>query len=211
MTRPELVFISPRFLFPADSGGAIRTTEILRNMRGGDFRIRLLSPAAVGQEQRYSAQLGEIADQWQCWRVSAPGAAASWRRAPLLASRLPLAVASIVRKLESKLSERRLHSGRRWRFSTSCTQPYWGNGRSAFRHCSSRITSKRKLSSVIYNMQSGGQRKQCGAASLQRCAASRAFRSSGSTAQWRFRRATPQDSRRTTVPIGSMSFRPEST
>ena len=92
MTRPELVFISPRFLFPADTGGAIRTTEILRNMQGGRFFTHLLSPATGDQQQRYAAQLAEIADQTQCW----PAARGSgrWRRAPLLASRLPLAVAS---------------------------------------------------------------------------------------------------------------------
>lgn len=94
MTRPELVFISPRFLFPADTGGAIRTTEILRNMRGGNFRIRLLSPAVDDAEKRYAAQLAEIADQWQCWPGSRATTVASWRRLPLLASRLPLAVAS---------------------------------------------------------------------------------------------------------------------
>jgi glycosyltransferase involved in cell wall biosynthesis len=93
VTRPELVFVSPRFLFPADSGGAIRTTEILRNMRGGKFRVHLLSPATSDQQQRYAAQLAGIADEWQCWPASATSAA-PWRRLPLLASRLPLAVAS---------------------------------------------------------------------------------------------------------------------
>lgn len=94
VTRPELVFVSPRFLFPADSGGAIRTTEILRNLRGRSFRIRLLSTAAGDEEKRHAAQLAEIADEWQCWPVSRTANGASWRRLPLLASRLPLAVAS---------------------------------------------------------------------------------------------------------------------
>jgi len=93
VTRPELVFVSPRFLFPADSGGAIRTTEILRNMRGGKFQICLLSPATLEQRQRYAAQLADIADQWHCWPAPARGAA-PWRRLPLLLSKLPLAVAS---------------------------------------------------------------------------------------------------------------------
>lgn len=93
VTRAELVFISPRFLFPADTGGAIRTTEILRNMRGGKFRIHLLCPAAAGQHQRHAAELAEIADVTQCW-PAATGSGARWRRAPLLASKLPLAAAS---------------------------------------------------------------------------------------------------------------------
>lgn len=94
MTRSELVFISPRFLFPADSGGAIRTTEILRNLRGGNFRVRLLSPSTGDEEKRHAAQLAEVADHWQCWPVSRAVSGASWRRLPLLASRLPLSVAS---------------------------------------------------------------------------------------------------------------------
>ncbi|MGZ9075059.1 MAG: glycosyltransferase family 4 protein [Burkholderiaceae bacterium] len=93
VTRPELVFVSPRFLFPADSGGAIRTTEILRNMRGGKFRICLLSPATPDQQQRHAVQLADIADQWHCWPASATGTA-PWRRWPLLMSNLPLSVAS---------------------------------------------------------------------------------------------------------------------
>jgi len=94
VTRPELVFVSPRFLFPADSGGAIRTTEILRNMRGGKFRIRLLSPATGDQEERHVTQLAQIADRWNFWPAQKSTATAAARRLPLLASHLPLAVAS---------------------------------------------------------------------------------------------------------------------
>lgn len=94
VARPELVFVSPRFLFPADSGGAIRTTEILRNMRGGKFRIRLLSPAAGGQEEQHAGELAQIADQWHCWPVRPAAASNAARRLPLLASHLPLAIAS---------------------------------------------------------------------------------------------------------------------
>lgn len=93
VTRPELVFVSPRFLFPADTGGTIRTTEILRNMRGRRFRIHLLSPAVNDEPQRYAAQLAQIADSSEFWPARETSAA-PWRRLPLLASRLPLAVAS---------------------------------------------------------------------------------------------------------------------
>ena len=92
--RPELLFISPRFLFPADTGGAIRTTEILRGMRGGAFRIRLLSPASGDEPQRFAAQLAEIADDWECWPTAPKRSTASLHRLPLLTSRLPVPIAS---------------------------------------------------------------------------------------------------------------------
>jgi glycosyltransferase involved in cell wall biosynthesis len=92
--RPELLFISPRFLFPADTGGAIRTSEILRGMRGGTFRIRLLSPATGDEPQRYAAQLGEIADTWETWPTTPKRGTLSLHRAPLLVSSLPVPIAS---------------------------------------------------------------------------------------------------------------------
>ena len=32
--RPRLAFISPSFLFPNDAGGKIRTTNVLRGLKG---------------------------------------------------------------------------------------------------------------------------------------------------------------------------------
>jgi glycosyltransferase involved in cell wall biosynthesis len=93
--RRELLFISPRFLFPADTGGAIRTTEILRCLRrDGAFTIRLLSPAAADRNMSYERQLSEIADEWQCWTTAPKVHTYSLRRLPLLASRFPIPVAS---------------------------------------------------------------------------------------------------------------------
>jgi len=92
--KPELLFVSPRFLFPADTGGAIRTTEILRGMRGGRFRIKLLSPAAGDEMKRFAPQLAEIADEWECWPTARKADTFALRRVPLLASSLPVPVAS---------------------------------------------------------------------------------------------------------------------
>lgn len=92
--RAELLFVSPRFLFPADTGGAIRTTEILRGLRGGTFKIRLLSPVTGDEQHRYASQLAEIADEWECWRAPPKGSTMSLRRLPLLASSLPVPIAS---------------------------------------------------------------------------------------------------------------------
>ncbi len=45
MSRPRhLLFVSSRYLFPTDSGGKIRTVNILRGMKGGVFEITLASP-----------------------------------------------------------------------------------------------------------------------------------------------------------------------
>ncbi len=52
-----LLFVSPRFLFPVDSGGKIRTTQVLRGMKGGRFRIKLMSPATPELAARHHADL----------------------------------------------------------------------------------------------------------------------------------------------------------
>lgn len=61
-------------------------------MHGGQFRVRLLSPGSVSQQSKHSDELAEIADEWECWPPSS--ATGKVRRIPLLASYLPLAVAS---------------------------------------------------------------------------------------------------------------------
>ena len=45
--RPRLAFVSPVFLFPNDAGGKIRSTNILRGLKGGVFDVVLLSPATA--------------------------------------------------------------------------------------------------------------------------------------------------------------------
>ena len=69
-TRPALLFISPQFLFPLDAGGKIRTTNILRNMKDGAFRIHLISPATPAEETRWSAELAAISDEYTPWRIA---------------------------------------------------------------------------------------------------------------------------------------------
>jgi len=62
-SKPTLVFVSTRFLFPADSGGKIRTTQILRGLKGGVFRIRLLMPFDAGVRRRYSTEIESVCDE----------------------------------------------------------------------------------------------------------------------------------------------------
>ena len=45
MSKPSLLFISTMFLHPVDTGARIRTTQVLRGLRGGHFKTVLASPA----------------------------------------------------------------------------------------------------------------------------------------------------------------------
>lgn len=92
--RPRLLFVSPRFLFPADQGGKIRTTQILRGMKGGRFEIVLASPATPDEAAQHRSDLETVCDRFVTW----PGP----RRLPLskitrlrhLFSPLPVSVIS---------------------------------------------------------------------------------------------------------------------
>jgi glycosyltransferase involved in cell wall biosynthesis len=90
VTRPRLLFVSPRFLFPMDQGGKIRTGNILRGMKGGAFEVTLVSPAPT-DSGRYAAEVALACDRFASW----PEAARSRvRRVMALASRLPVAAAT---------------------------------------------------------------------------------------------------------------------
>jgi glycosyltransferase involved in cell wall biosynthesis len=93
MTKPTLLFVSPRFLFPADSGGKIRTTQILRGLKGGAFRIVLACPAPGMQAPQFEAELRTVADDVHFWPAAEPSLqrALRFRHLP---SRLPIPVAS---------------------------------------------------------------------------------------------------------------------
>ena len=88
--RPHLLFVSPRFLFPADEGGKIRSSNILRELKGGRFHITLASPAPPHVAQ-YSGSLTSICDEFVCW-PSAPRS--RMRRFRDLLGRLPMSVAA---------------------------------------------------------------------------------------------------------------------
>ncbi|MDX2165635.1 MAG: glycosyltransferase [Deltaproteobacteria bacterium] len=88
--RPRLLFVAPWFLFPRVSGGRIRTTDVLRGMKGGAFEITLASPApADGRD--WSAELASICDHFVGWRDDTRRSAL--RRVLHLASPLPVSVA----------------------------------------------------------------------------------------------------------------------
>jgi glycosyltransferase involved in cell wall biosynthesis len=92
--RDRLLFVSPRFLFPADSGGKIRTSQILRNLKGGRFEITLASPETGDEARRFAADVAAICDRAATWPARAPGRWQPITRMRHLLSSLPIAVAT---------------------------------------------------------------------------------------------------------------------
>jgi glycosyltransferase involved in cell wall biosynthesis len=86
------LFVSPRFLFPLDEGGKIRTAGILRAMRGGAFDITLASPAPA-DIGRFAADIAAVADRFFHWPAPGGGVLA---RALAVAGRLPASAAGDV-------------------------------------------------------------------------------------------------------------------
>jgi glycosyltransferase involved in cell wall biosynthesis len=107
--RETLLFVSTRFLFPVDSGGKIRTTQILRGMKGGRFRIRLLSPATPELVERHGEQLDSVCDELIWWHQAERGRVFHFARLRHALGELPIpirtdwsreAVATIQRELD---------------------------------------------------------------------------------------------------------------
>ncbi len=80
---PRLLFISPRFLFPMNEGGKIRTANILKRMKGGVFEITLAAPVPNGFEQ-YRNDIDSVCDHFLAW--PAPSGSPLRRAAALLDS-----------------------------------------------------------------------------------------------------------------------------
>ncbi len=94
MTRKRLLFVSPRFLFPSDSGGKIRTGVILRGMKGGQFDITLVSPEPPGGAARFANELRCVCDRFVSWPEVVRGFGWEMQRFFSAASPLPISVAS---------------------------------------------------------------------------------------------------------------------
>ena len=88
--RPRLLFVAPWFLFPRISGGRIRTTDVLRGMKGGAFEIVLVSPQPADGTD-WSAEIASICDRFVSWRDDTHRTTVN--RFLSLASRLPVSVA----------------------------------------------------------------------------------------------------------------------
>jgi glycosyltransferase involved in cell wall biosynthesis len=92
--RPRLLFVSPRFLFPAHSGGAIRTSQVLRGMKGGRFHLTLVSPGSAELERAHYKELCSVADAWEFWKAPNTEDRSRLAKARHLFDRLPLTVAA---------------------------------------------------------------------------------------------------------------------
>jgi glycosyltransferase involved in cell wall biosynthesis len=88
----RLLFVSTRFLFPVDSGGKIRTTQILRGLKGGGFRILLISPASDELVERHAEELEEVCDEFRWWPEPKRGQSFQYTRMRHLISHLPIPV-----------------------------------------------------------------------------------------------------------------------
>ena len=93
-SRERLLFVSPRFLFPADSGGRIRTSEILRNLKGGRFEVTLACPEIGDEPTRYAADVAAICDRVSYWRGLRSSSLHGVTRLRYIQSKLPVAVAT---------------------------------------------------------------------------------------------------------------------
>ena len=91
--RPRLLFISPQFLFPTDAGGKIRTTNVLRGMKGGSFEITLAAPAQPEEVARHADDLATVCDRFVDWPFHRQGKSFGLRRLLFLLSSVPVAVA----------------------------------------------------------------------------------------------------------------------
>jgi glycosyltransferase involved in cell wall biosynthesis len=88
--RPRLLFVAPWFLFPRMSGGRIRTTDVLRGMKGGAFEITLVSPQPTDRND-WSAEIASVCDHFVSWRDDTNRSV--YNSVLSLASRLPVSVA----------------------------------------------------------------------------------------------------------------------
>src|SRR5207248_839991 len=88
--RPRALIISPRFLFPLDEGGKIRTVNILRHMKDGPFELLLAGPAP-NNASAFAAEIAKVCDNFIGW--PAPNRSVG-RRLISLAGPLPVSVAT---------------------------------------------------------------------------------------------------------------------
>ena len=92
--KHSLLFVSPRFLFPADTGGAIRTTQILRGMKNGRFEITLVSPTEGKDPEKYVKNIESVCDRFHSWNSCNYGIRFNLKRTMLFFSKYPVPVMS---------------------------------------------------------------------------------------------------------------------
>jgi glycosyltransferase involved in cell wall biosynthesis len=92
---PRLTFFSSRFLFPTDSGGKIRTAQILRGLKGGAFRVRLVMPCRDEWRRTFANEIEGVCDELVTWPdVSRNGVLNKIRKASWVFKEIPIPVMS---------------------------------------------------------------------------------------------------------------------
>lgn len=94
MTKPRLLFVSPRYLLPADMGGKIRTAHVLKGLKGGRFHVTLISPAPRDLPAGHAAELALLCDEFRSWPEPERGPLYPLTRLRHAASPLPIPVAT---------------------------------------------------------------------------------------------------------------------
>jgi glycosyltransferase involved in cell wall biosynthesis len=92
--KPRLVFVSPRYLLPADMGGKIRTAHVLKGLKGGRFHVTLVSPAPRDIPPDQAAELAAMCDTFVAWPEPVRGPLFGVTRLRHLFSPLPVPVAT---------------------------------------------------------------------------------------------------------------------
>ena len=92
--RLRLLFVADRFLFPVDAGGKIRTTQMLRGLKGGKFEITLISPGSARLAEQHATELAGVADQYRWWPVKSRGALFKLLRLRHVLAPIPIPIAT---------------------------------------------------------------------------------------------------------------------
>ena len=90
--RHSMLFVSPTFLYPIDTGGRIRTTQVLRGLSGGRFDVVLGSPATADELRRHEGQMKALCSRYFSWQVGPRNAWFRLARMRHLVDELPIPV-----------------------------------------------------------------------------------------------------------------------
>ena len=106
--KKTLVFVSTRFLFPVDSGGKIRTTQVLRGLKKSGYSVTLLCPATPEELVKYTEDLAGICDRIDTWEQEARGMLFHYARLRHIFSKLPIPIRTDVNEAGLRLVEHHL-------------------------------------------------------------------------------------------------------
>ncbi len=85
-----MLFISPRFLFPMNEGGKIRTANTLRHLKGGVFDVTLATPVPP-DAACFAMETESVCDRLVSWPANAPSRV---KRSLALTATIPVGVAT---------------------------------------------------------------------------------------------------------------------